>query len=183
MGFDIVAVRMHGGSRPRLQVMAEPKDRERLMTVDDCADISHAVSAILDVADPISGAYTLEISSPGLDRPLTRLGDYDRFEGEAARVEVEPDLDGRRKFKGRLAGTDGQAVLMDVDDGGRVTIPFASIRKAKLVQSFAPPEKPGKAAGKRKEAGGAARKAAPAGGRGSAAAGGRAKHKEENDGA
>ncbi|SNB52086.1 ribosome maturation factor RimP [Arboricoccus pini] len=184
MGFEIVAVRMHGGNRPRLQVMAEPLDRNRLMTVDDCADISHAVSAILDVADPIGGAYTLEISSPGIDRPLTRLEDFTRFVGERVRIEVEPPLDNRRRFVGLLRGVRESDVLVDVEEGGPVALPFPSIRKAKLSVAFEPPAKPGKVAG----TGG--RKGSPKGVRGktgavgdSAAASGRAKHKEEKDGA
>src|SRR5262245_53481048 len=104
LGFDLVQVRMVGGNRRTLQVMAEPADRERAMTVDDCATISRAVSAVLDVADPIEGAYSLEVSSPGIDRPLVRREDFARFAGSEAKLECEPALQGRKRFRGMLHG-------------------------------------------------------------------------------
>ena len=132
MGFDLVLVRLAGTSRRTLQVMAEPLDPERRMTVEDCAELSHALSAVLDVADPIEGAYDLEVGSPGIDRPLVRLGDFTRFEGLEARVETGALVDGRKRWKGVLRGTAEEIVLIEVD-GSVQRIPFAAIRKAKLV--------------------------------------------------
>ncbi len=131
MGFDVVRVQVSGDQRRTLQIMAEPT-AEREMTVDDCADISRAVSAVLDVEDPISNAYTLEVSSPGLDRPLTRLRDYERFSGFEAKLETRELVDGRRKFRGRIGGIEGEDVFLDVD-GGYWRIAFADIAKGKLV--------------------------------------------------
>lgn len=115
----------------RLQIMAERND-DAAMTVDDCAALSRAISAVLDVDDPIASAYTLEISSPGIDRPLVRLTDYDRFAGFEARIELARMIDGRRRFQGRLIGTAGEDVRIDVA-GVEVGLPFADIQRAKLV--------------------------------------------------
>ena len=131
MGYTIVRVQLSGTERPRLQVMAERRD-DQAMTVDDCADISRAVSAVLDVEDPISGAYTLEVSSPGLDRPLVRRQDFERFAGFEARIEMGQTTNGRRRFRGRLLGVDGDVVRMAVE-GEDVALPLAGITKAKLV--------------------------------------------------
>lgn len=133
MGYDIVRVMMTGGrSRPTLQIMAERRD-EAAMTVDDCEAISRAVSALLDVEDPISGAYRLEVSSPGIDRPLTRLKDFARFAGFEARVETKLPVGNRRRFKGVLHGVEGDMVKLEAEDVGAVALPFAGIDKAKLV--------------------------------------------------
>ena len=134
LGFDLVQVRMMGGSRRTLQVMAEPADRARTMTVEDCAAISRAVSAVLDVADPIEGPYALEVSSPGIDRPLVRPDDFARFSGFEAKVECEPAVQGRKRFKGLLRGLEGDEVVIE-EAGARVMIPFASVKKAKLTLS------------------------------------------------
>jgi len=131
MGFDVVRVSLSGGNNAVLQVMAEPKDG-REMTVEHCADISRAVSAVLDVEDPIQSAYSLEVSSPGLDRPLVRLRDYDRFAGFDAKIEMKSLIDGRRKFRGRVDGTDGTDVLINMD-GAQVRLEHAAIAKAKLI--------------------------------------------------
>jgi len=131
MGFEVVRVLLSGGRNLRLQIMAEPADG-RDMNVDDCADISRAVSAVLDVEDPITDAYTLEVSSPGLDRPLVRLGDFERFAGFDAKLEMEAPVDGRKRFSGRLLGIDGNLVVVDVE-GERVTLDHAGIAKAKLI--------------------------------------------------
>lgn len=131
MGYDLVRVQLSGGQDLRLQVMAERTDREN-MTVDDCADISRNVSAILDVEDPIASAYTLEVSSPGIDRPLVRLADYDRFAGFEARVETAVAVDGRKRFRGKLLGVDGDDVRIDVD-GNACAVPFETIHRAKLI--------------------------------------------------
>lgn len=131
MGFEVVRVSVSGGQKPVLQIMAEPVDG-REMTVDHCADISRAVSAVLDVEDPIPEAFTLEVSSPGLDRPLVKLGDYERFAGFDAKVELKKLRDGRRKFRGRVIGTDENVVMIDVD-GETIKIAFDEIAKAKLI--------------------------------------------------
>lgn len=133
MGYELVRVQMLGTQRRTLQVMAERRDR-RPMTVEDCADISRAVSAVLDVADPIRGAYTLEVSSPGIDRPLVRPEDFERFAGFEAKVETSRIVGGRRRFRGRLVGlTPTGDVRMTTDDGEDLDLPFAEIDKAKLV--------------------------------------------------
>lgn len=131
MGYSLVRVQILGRSRPRLQIMAERTDGEAML-VDDCAALSRAVSAVLDVDDPIQGAYTLEVSSPGIDRPLVRLADFDRFSGFEAKIEMVLAINGRRRFQGRLLGTDGETVRLRMDDA-EVLLPYADIRRAKLV--------------------------------------------------
>jgi ribosome maturation factor RimP len=129
---------MVGGTRRTLQVMAEPIDRDRRMTVDDCAEISHAISAVLDVADPIEGAYALEVSSPGIDRPLVRREDFVRFADFEAKLEADPPVDGRKRFRGIVRGLEEGADLVLVEQEGElVRIPFASVKKAKLTLSEA----------------------------------------------
>lgn len=130
MGFELVRVRLSGSQRPVLQIMAERADGS--MNVDDCAEVSRVVSAILDVEDPVDGAYTLEVSSPGIDRPLTRPADYSRFAGFEARVETVEPVEGRRRFKGRLLGLEGEQVKMAIE-GGEVAVPLSAIASAKLV--------------------------------------------------
>lgn len=132
MGFELVQVRLLGQTRKTLQVMAEPIDPNRVMDVEDCADISRAVSALLDVHDPIPGAYTLEITSPGIDRPLVRLNDYVRFSGHVAKLEVEPAIDGRKRFTATITAVDGDDILIE-QDGREFRVPFATISKARLV--------------------------------------------------
>jgi ribosome maturation factor RimP len=131
MGYGLVRVILVGSTRPTLQIMAERLDG-RAMTVDDCAQISRSVSALLDVADPIAGAYMLEVSSPCIDRPLTRPEDYDRFAGFAASIELAAPQDGRKRFRGRLLGRAGDDVRL-AGDAGEVRLPVAAIAKAKLV--------------------------------------------------
>jgi ribosome maturation factor RimP len=131
MGYRLVRVAVTSGRRATLQVMAEHLD-DAPMTVDDCAEISRSVSAILDVADPIAGAYLLEVSSPGIDRPLVRAEDYDRFNGFEARIELARPLDGRKRFRGRLLGTAGPDVRI-ATDAGEVLLPLAEVSRAKLV--------------------------------------------------
>ena len=119
LGFSLVRVLYSGGQagRNQLQIMAEPKE-ERDMTVEDCQMISRHVSALLDVEDPISGSYVLEISSPGIDRPLTRLTDYERFQGELVKINLRLMQDGRRRFNGRLGGvSDAGLVILDTSFG------------------------------------------------------------------
>jgi ribosome maturation factor RimP len=133
MGFELVRIRVMGGHTPTLQIMAQKPDGT--IEVDDCATISTAVSALLDVEDPISEAYTLEVSSPGIDRPLTRLKDFEQWIGYEAKIETEELIDGRRRFKGQLAGTEGDEVLITLDDSDDVTIglKFDWLSDAKLV--------------------------------------------------
>ncbi|MGF1595166.1 MAG: ribosome maturation factor RimP [Kiloniellaceae bacterium] len=131
MGYDIVRVQLGGGDRLRLQIMAERRADGR-MNVDDCAEVSRAAAAILDVEDPIDSAYTLEVSSPGIDRPLTRLADFDRFAGFEARVETGQPVDGRRRFRGKLVGIRDGDIVMLCDDN-EICLPFADLLKAKLV--------------------------------------------------
>lgn len=132
MGYELVRVMLIGRQRPTLQVMAERSDR-RPMTVDDCADISRSLSAILDVEDPIRGAYTLEVSSPGLDRPLVKPADFERFAGFEAKVELETPVDGRRRFRGRLKGLDDSGRVLIEAEGAEAALPFEAIQRAKLM--------------------------------------------------
>lgn len=135
-GYAIVRLRLMGGSEARrLQVMAErPSDGD--MNVEDCARLSRAFSEILDPADPISGEYTLEVSSPGVDRPLTRLADFDTYEGYEARLELDRMAEGRKRFRGVLAGTEGEQVAIDLEgEEETALIPFAWVIDAKLVLS------------------------------------------------
>jgi ribosome maturation factor RimP len=131
MGYRLVRVALTGTQRPTLQVMAERGD-EAAMSVEDCAGISRSVSALLDVADPIAGAYMLEVSSPGIDRPLVRPEDYDRFAGFEARIDLAKPLDGRKRFRGRLIGRAEEYVRL-VGESGEVRLPLAAIVRAKLV--------------------------------------------------
>lgn len=131
MGFGVVRVRVMGTKRVTLQIMADRLD-ETPITVDDCADISRAVSAILDVEDPIQSAYSLEVSSPGIDRPLTRLRDFERFAGFEAKIELATLLDGRKRFRGMLTGIDGDTVGIDTEHGA-YALSFADIKDAKLI--------------------------------------------------
>lgn len=130
MGFSLVRVRVMGGKRITLQIMAERPDGR--MEVDDCADLSRALSALLDVEDPIDREYTLEVSSPGIDRPLTRLEDFDRWKGWTARLETDELIGGRKRFKGELTGIEGDSVLIEIEEG-EIALPFASLSDAKLV--------------------------------------------------
>jgi ribosome maturation factor RimP len=132
MGYDLVRVQFGGGDRrPTLQIMAERADR-RTMTVEDCAEISRALSAVLDVEDPVPGSYQLEVSSPGIDRPLLRAADYERFAGFEARLELRRPMDGRRRFRGRLGGIENGRVCV-VEPAGEFRLPLEEIGKAKLV--------------------------------------------------
>ncbi len=134
MGFELVRIRYGGGTRPVLQIMAEREDGE--MSVEDCAKLSRTVSALLDVEDPIPGEYVLEVSSPGIDRPLTRPKDFARYTGHLAKLEVSPPVKGQRRFRGQLAGLTGaeEDVLRFVPEtGDAVEIPLAQIIKAQLV--------------------------------------------------
>ncbi|MCP3971828.1 MAG: ribosome maturation factor RimP [Rhodobacteraceae bacterium] len=130
MGFELVRVRFMSGKTATVQIMAERP--EGGIEVDQCADISNAVSAALDVEDPLEDAYTLEVSSPGIDRPLTRLKDFETFEGYEAKLETQDLIDGRKRFKGMLAGIEGHEVLINVDEG-TIGLQFDWLADAKLV--------------------------------------------------
>ena len=130
LGFELVRVTYGGGRKPTLQIMAERPDGS--MSVDDCARLSREVSLILDVEDPLPGEYLLEVSSPGVDRPLTRPKDFERWVGFETKVELATQMDGRRRFKGRMTAFDGAEVRMETDEG-EVVLPFGDISKAKLI--------------------------------------------------
>lgn len=131
IGYQVVCVRFTGGNGRTLQIMVEREDR-RPITVDDCAEVSQLVSALLEVEDPVPGSYILEVSSPGIDRPLVRLDDFSRFAGFEAQVKTARPLAGRRRFRGRITGVEGDTVHLDCD-GGDAPIPFGEIRSASLV--------------------------------------------------
>jgi ribosome maturation factor RimP len=134
MGFEVVRIRLMGGQTKTLQIMAQRPDGG--IEVDECGQISTAVSAVLDVEDPLEDAYTLEVSSPGIDRPLTRLKDFDTWEGYEARIETTEMIDGRRRFKGILAGVEGDEVLLNLTEGAEtvtVGLHFDWLSDAKLV--------------------------------------------------
>ena len=131
MGYDIVRVQLGGGQQPHLQVMAERSDGSG-MSVEDCAAVSKAGETLLDVEDPVVGAYVLEVSSPGIDRPLTRLGDFARFAGYEAKIELRVPLEGQRRFRGRLLGLDGAEIRL-ATEAGEVRCAFDDLAKAKLV--------------------------------------------------
>jgi len=138
LGLEIVRVRLMGGTlRRRLQIMAErPADND--ISVEECARLSRAMSEVLDAADPIAGEYLLEVSSPGIDRPLTRLKDFDIFEGLEARLETDRMIEGRKRFKGLLAGTEDDSVAIDLDgEDDTALIPFDWLADAKLVMNDA----------------------------------------------
>lgn len=130
MGFELVRVRLMTGKDSILQIMAQKPDGT--IEVDDCGQISTAISAVLDVEDPILDAYTLEVSSPGIDRPLTRLKDFERWQGFEAKIETEELIDGRRRFKGELAGIEGDEVLITIEEG-TIGLKFDWLSDAKLV--------------------------------------------------
>lgn len=132
MGYELVRVQLSGSQRLTLQIMAERSDGEN-MTVDDCADISHAVSALLDVEDPINAAYSLEVSSPGIDRPLVKAADYVRWSGFEARIETALPVDGRKRFRGRILGLEKDEVKLRLDDGKDAAVPLSAISRAKLM--------------------------------------------------
>lgn len=135
LGFELVRVRLMGGMTKTLQIMADRP--EGGIDVADCARISTAVSAAIDVEDPIEDAYHLEVSSPGIDRPLTRMKDFAIWEGYEARIETSEQIDGRKRFKGILAGTEGDEVLINIEDGKAgvqtIGLKFDWLSDAKLI--------------------------------------------------
>jgi ribosome maturation factor RimP len=134
-GYRLVRLRLMGGKSKTLQIMAERLDGG--MDVEDCAQLSRSLSEFLDHEDVIEGEYVLEVSSPGIDRPLTRLTDFARWSGHEARIElVAPDATGRKRFKGKLLGLDGSSIVVDVDSA-RFSFPLGAIAEAKLLLSDA----------------------------------------------
>lgn len=132
-GYEIVRLRLMGGAHARrLQIMGERPDGD--MNVEDCARLSRAISEVLDAADPISGEYTLEVSSPGIDRPLTRLEDFTAYEGYEIRIELDRLAEGRKRFRGILVGVEDEQVAIDLEgEAETALIPFAWVIEAKLV--------------------------------------------------
>ena len=134
-GLALVRVKMIGGtSDPTLQVMAERPDTRQL-SLEDCASLSRRISDLLDEHDPIEHAYRLEVSSPGIDRPLTRLKDFDDWKGHQARIALAEPLNGRKQYTGDLLGTEGETILIEVPGAGPVGVPFAAIHGAKLLMT------------------------------------------------
>lgn len=131
LGFELVRIRLMGGKTRTLQIMADRPDGG--IEVEDCARISTAVSAVLDVEDPIEEAYILEVSSPGIDRPLTRVKDWNRYAGHLARVETFVPVNGRKRYAGIVMGADADTARLRLDDGQEVGFRHADIRRAKLV--------------------------------------------------
>lgn len=134
MGFELVRLRLKSGHAPLLQIMADRPDGG--IDVDDCAALSTAVSAVLDVEDPLSERYTLEVSSPGIDRPLTRLADFGQWQGHEAKLETAEPIEGRRRFRGVLAGIEGDEVLLEIE-AGTIGLKFDWLSDARLVISDA----------------------------------------------
>ncbi len=132
MGYELVRVAVIGTLSPTVQIMADRADGS-LIAVEDCEAISHAVGAVLDVDDPIQGNWTLEVSSAGIDRPLTRPKDWNRFAGHLAKAELTIPLDGRKRFAGIVLGAENGAARLRLDDGSEVALPLHDIRKARLV--------------------------------------------------
>lgn len=133
LGYEIVRITLQGGDVKTVQVMAERADRQS-MTIDDCEKISRTVSALLDVEDPFQGKYMLEVSSPGIDRPLVRPADYVRFQGSDAKIETVREINGRKRFKGRIQSFDeATQTVQFIFEDQELTIPFADIAKAKLL--------------------------------------------------
>lgn len=134
MGFELVRLRLMGGHTRTLQIMADRPDGG--IEVEDLAQISTALGAILDVEDPITDNYALEVSSPGIDRPLTRLKDFEAWEGYEAKIETDVLIDGRKRFRGILAGTEGDEVLIEIEDRGEtvtIGLGFDMLADAKLM--------------------------------------------------
>lgn len=135
MGYHIVQIKLaDSAKRKTLTLMSERKDGV-MMSFDDCTEISRTVSALLDVEDPIAGAYNLEVCSPGIDRPLTRAEDYTRYKGFEAKLETLIPIEGRKRFKGKINGLMGGHVQMHTEQGQDVEIPLSNIRTSKLVMT------------------------------------------------
>lgn len=137
LGFDLVRVAWfetggQGSDEPTLQVMAERPDTRQL-NIDDCAALSHRISDLFDELDPIEEAYRLEVSSPGIDRPLTRLADFADWAGHEVKVELAEPMDGRKNIRGDIVGVDGETISVDDRKSGRLTFQFSALGSAKLL--------------------------------------------------
>jgi ribosome maturation factor RimP len=133
-GFELVRIRVTGSQKKTLQVMAERPDGT--MSAEDCAALSRAISPVLEEQDPIEGEYVLEVSSPGIDRPLTRLKDFERWEGFAAKIELTQAVEDQKRFRGHLAGVEEDDVLFDIEgEEETAVIPFGLIASAKLLMT------------------------------------------------
>ena len=132
LGYDLVRVAVLGRDRPTVQIMVDRADGS-LIAVEDCELLNHQLGAVLDVEDPMPGAWIMEISSAGIDRPLTRIKDWNRFAGHLARAETAAPIDGRKRFSGIVLGADAQNARMRLDDGTEVALPLTDLRRAKLV--------------------------------------------------
>ena len=132
MGYELVRVAVLGRDRPTVQIMVDRADGAAI-SIDDCELLGRHFNAMMNVEDPIPGAWTLEISSPGIDRPLTRVKDWNRFAGHAARAETVAPINGRKRFYGVVLGADDATARLRLDDGAEIALPLADIRRAKLV--------------------------------------------------
>jgi ribosome maturation factor RimP len=132
LGYELVRVQVSGKERPTVQIMADRADGAPFL-VEDCEAISHAVGAVLDVADPIKGEWLLEVSSAGIDRPLTRAKDWNRFAGHVATLDLAIPQDGRKRFRGVALGADAEVARLRLEDGTEMAFPRSNIRRAKLV--------------------------------------------------
>ncbi len=160
LGLELLGIEFSAGSHHALlRIYIDAPQREGGVNIEDCEQVSREVSALLDVNDPIEAHYTLEVSSPGLDRPLFKPAHYARFIGEPVKITLDLPQDGRRRFQGRVLGVEGETVTVE-QDGAPVQLAWTNIQKAKLALVFAPPPKPGK-----KPADGAKKKPADAAGK------------------
>ncbi len=133
MGFFVVRVRMMGTDNGQtLQIMADPLDESKELTIEDCSQISHAISALLEVDDPVKSAYRLEVSSPGIDRPLVQMNDFEKYIGFEAKLETSWPVEGRKRYRGFLRGVEGENILVEVDKM-LCKLPFDALAQAKLV--------------------------------------------------
>jgi len=131
LGFRLVRVRISGFAGCTVQIMAERPDGT--MNIEDCEAVSRALSPVFDVADPIEGSYRLEISSPGIDRPLVRRSDFDRYAGHVAQIEMQAPIDGRKRFRGELQGTEGECARIGCDDSNDILLRIDDMAEARLV--------------------------------------------------
>lgn len=134
LGYRLVRIKVSSQNGTTLQIMAERPDGT--FSVEDCETVSRAVSPVLDLEDPITTAYNLEVSSPGIDRPLVRAGDFDRWSGQEAKIELEPPLEGRKRFRGIITAVEGDKVVVELkDNAGEVRLPLSSVSEAHLVMT------------------------------------------------
>lgn len=136
LGFSLVRIRLHAqGGTQVLQIMAEPAGDEREMTVQDCAKVSRHISAIMDVEDPISGNYNLEVSSPGIDRPLGSAEEFSRYIGHQANIEMEWPVEGRKRFRGKILAVEGDDVRLELDARHEALLEISAMQQAKLAMT------------------------------------------------